>query len=48
MPQALAVIGAVTSVAGTGVSYSASQKAAKANERQQNLATSRQNRSAIR
>ncbi len=48
MPQALAVIGAVTSVAGTVVSYSASQKAAKANERQQNLATSRQNRSAIR
>ena len=48
MPQALAVIGAVTSVAGTVMSYSASQKARKANEQQQNLATQRQNRSAIR
>ena len=48
MPQALAVIGAVASVAGPVASYSATKKAEKANERQQSLATSRQNRSAIR
>lgn len=48
MPQALAVVGAVTSVAGTVMSYNAQRKAAKASQRQQDLATSRSNRQAIR
>lgn len=48
MPQALAVIGAVTSVAGTVASYSAQRKAGKAAQAQQELATRRSNRQAIR
>lgn len=48
MPQALLVAGAVASVAGTVASYSAQRKAAKASQRQQELATSRSNRQSIR
>lgn len=48
MPQALAVIGAVTTVAGTVMSYTAQKKASKAAERQQTLNTQRSNRQAIR
>jgi hypothetical protein len=48
MGPALAVIGAVTSVAGTVLSYSAQQKAAKKAEQQQDLNTRKSNRMAIR
>lgn len=48
MGPVLAVVGAVASVAGTVVSYNAQKKAAAASRRQQELATSRSNRQAIR
>jgi hypothetical protein len=48
MPQALAVIGAVSSVVGTVASYSAQRKASKAATQQQELNTRRSNRQAIR
>jgi len=48
MPQALAVVGAVSSVVGTVASYSAQRKASKAAAAQQELNTRRSNRQAIR
>lgn len=48
MGPVAAVIGAVASVAGTVVSYNAQKKAAAASRQQQELATSRSNRQAIR
>lgn len=48
MPQAIAVIGVVASVAGTYMSYKGQKKAAKAQQQQQALATRRSRRQAIR
>lgn len=48
MPQVLAVIGAVTTVAGTVASYNAQRKVTKTAERQQKVATERSNRQSIR
>ena len=48
MPQALAVVGAVTSVVGTVASISAQNRAANAQEKQQELASRRSRRQAIR
>ena len=48
MGPVAAVIGAVATVGGTVMQYSAQKKAAKAAQRQQNLSTQRSNRQAIR
>lgn len=48
MPQTLAVIGAVSAVAGTALSYTAQKKAADSAQKQQDLNTRRSNRMAIR
>lgn len=48
MGPVAAVIGAVATVGGTVMQYSAQRKAAKAAQRQQNLSTQRSNRQAIR
>lgn len=48
MGPAALVIGAVASVGGTVLSYNAQRKAARAQERQQTLATQRSQRQAIR
>lgn len=48
MGPVAAVIGAVASVAGTVVSYKNQKKAAKAAQKQQDLATTRSNRQSIR
>lgn len=48
MPQLIPVIGAVTAVGSTALSYNAQRKAANTQERQQALATQRSARSAIR
>ncbi len=48
MSPVFAAIGAVSSVAGTVLSYTSQRKAAKANAQQQALATRRQNMQAIR
>ncbi len=48
MGPVAAVIGAVASVGGTVMAYSAQKKAAKAQARQQQLSTTRSNRQAIR
>ena len=48
MPQFLPVIGAVATVAGTVMSYSAQQRASNAAKAQQELSTRRSNRQSIR
>lgn len=48
MPQALAVVGAVASVGGTIMAVNQQKKAATVQQRQQNLATRRSQRQAIR
>ena len=48
MPPAVAVVGAVASVAGTVVSYNAQKRASRASQAQQELQTARERRQAIR
>lgn len=48
MGPAIAVIGAVATVAGTAIQYNASRRASRLQAQQQSLATTRSNRQAIR